>query len=54
MTKQERLAIVEVTTDLHAVKNTLTELDAISDNANYGWLKKDIEKIINKLTKIRK
>ena len=54
MTKQEKLAIVEITADLQAVKNTLMELDAISDNANYGWIKNDIEKIINKLREIRK
>lgn len=54
MTKQEKLAIVEITTDLQAVNNTLTELAEESNIANFGWLKKDIEKIINKLNKVRK
>lgn len=52
MTKHEKLAIVEITADLQAVKNTLAELN--QRNANYGWLKNDIEKIINKLNKVRK
>ena len=52
MTKQEKLAIVEITTDLQAVKNTLAELN--QRNANYGWIKNDIEKIFNKLNKVRK
>ena len=54
MTKQEKLAIVEITADLQAVKNTLTELAEESNIANFGWLKIDIEKIINKLNKVRK
>ena len=52
MTKQEKLAIVEITTDLQALRNTLAELN--QRNANYGWIKNDIEKIINKLREIRK
>jgi hypothetical protein len=57
MTKQEKLAIVEITTDLQAVKNTLTELAELAEKiniANFGGLRKDIEKIINKLNKVRK
>ena len=54
MTKQEKLAIVEITADLQAVNNTLTELAEESNIANFGWLKNDIEKIINKLREIRK
>lgn len=57
MTKQEKLAIVEITADLQAVNNTLTELAELAEElniANFGWLKIDIEKIINKLNKVRK
>lgn len=52
MTKQEKLAIVEITADLQALKNTLAELN--QRNANYGWINNDIEKIINKLRELRK
>lgn len=54
MTKNEYKIITEITADLHAVRHTLAELAECSNVANFHYLKRDIEKILNKLSEIRK